>query len=336
MLGNTVKTNGAVITASSATTNLTGQLSASTVDGIAQFTTLNMSMPGRGNQVIQLSSSGIQGVTISVGITAGRPYKVTMSISSTTAICDSLIPVPPLNVRVFDSGNGELSTYTATQFFLQSTTTMTSNSVITTAAPFIFSSGVVVGSNGLASFTYSLESNRTIAGPSTTVYVIPGAPRSMSISNTVVSVDIAGPTIALPTINFNVRDFCGNVPNTTTSSTLTIRPLNSTISFLGGVTALTQDASGGSAVLNMQFTTPLPGTYFLNFEMAGVSPSAVLQVNVIAGNQFRLSAPITVSTGVYHAIPLRTIDQFAFRVLDVQGNPSPASKISITYSLATY
>lgn len=331
VLGNPIKDNNVAISASTPNATL-GQRTATTTNGIAQFNNLNMTQPRRGLHTIYLNTTDITtiGVTFNITITAGRPHTLEfVATPPNTTACDAQVPVPAFSVRVFDSGYGELNSFQTTLFNLASNSTTVSNTLIGTSAPFVFSTGIMQGYSGLSRFSFSVESNRTISpGPSATIQVTPGVPRNMTISPISVSVDIAGPNISLPNVTLNVRDFCGNIPNS--NPIVTIRPLTSALSLFNGASSITQEVRNGSAVLSLQFASPVPGTYTVSFEMAGVN-SVILSVVVIAGGQFRLSNPMFDSPSLappYPAIPLRTIFP-SIQVLDIQGNPTPSSKISI-------
>jgi hypothetical protein len=204
-------------------------------------------------------------------------------------VCDSTIAIPSFVIHVFDSGKGELLTSPPTVFYIAPTVALTllGNATSSSIFPITYTSGIVAGAPNLQWFAFTVESSRTTPpGVLVNVTVLAGVPRNIIISSASVSVDIAGPTITLPQIIATVKDFCGNVPNVA-SAILNVRSVNGSFSF-GNTTSpspniLTQDATSGTALVNMQFITPVPGTYLLSFEMTGVATPVVLTVNVNPG-----------------------------------------------------
>ena len=308
VLGNPIKTPPEKdITATWVSNFLQGITTVTSVGGNATFSTLNMPMPLRGSQTITFTAPGVVSSNVIYNVLAGKqpkkgvrrfdylfvytgkPHHLMYSNASAYAVCDATISIPTFQIRVFDSGNGELFSYASTVFYINPVTpiTLLGNATTSSTFPFAYNVGVVQGALNMFSFQFTIESSRTPPpGPNQVIAVNAGPPRNMTISPTSLSIDVQGPTINLPAISVIVKDFCGNVPNVP-SAMLTVRSLNSTLNFINGATLSTviQDVTLGSTSVVMQFSTPSPGTYQLSFEVSGVQP-VVLTVNVVPGSPY--------------------------------------------------
>ena len=328
--GNTVPTNGTVITAglASGPGSLGGILTASTTNGVATFGTLALTGT-TGSYTLNFSSGALTPVTSgTVTLSAGAPAALAFLVQPPSGTAGSAL-TPAVQVRVVDGAGNTVPT---------ATNAVTLAIVANPGGSTLGGGGPVAAVAGVATFGavtldrtgagYTLSASAAGLTPVTSgaFTINPGLPAALVLST---SPNTGQSGIALsPQPAVRVVDALGNT--VATSGTTITAALASGSGTLGGT--LTANTVSGTATFTNLALTGTVGNYTITFTAGGVSGVTSGPIALSAGAPAALAYAVQPSTVIAGAAISPAVQ---VRVMDGAGNTVTTATNTVALAIGT-
>ncbi len=329
--GNTVPTNGTLVTATlaSGTGTLSGA-TATTVNGVATFTGLAITGLA-GNYSLAFNAPAVTGATTGlIPITAGTPVALGFVVQPGNGAAGSALTTSP-QVQVQDGAGNRVTT---------ATTSITLALAANPGSGALSGVTTVAATAGLAAFP-GLSLNRPATGytlaatgggltpdTSTAFNVTPGAPASVAFV-TQPSLVTAGASIA-PAVQVEIRDGLGNRVTTSTASVSIAIGTNPGSGVLSG-TASTNAVAGLATFSNLSINRSGTG-YTLTAASGALTGATSSAFNVNPGTATAVAVTSMPPTGI-NGVALTPAA--VVRLIDGLGNTVPTTGTAVNALLAT-
>ena len=327
--GNTVGTNGTLVTATLATgTGTLAGATATTVAGVATFASLAVTGLA-GNYSLRFDAPSLTGVTgATFPIAAGTPVALAFLVPPVTTAAGASIPSPQVEVRD-GAGNRVTTATTAITVGIGSNpggSTLTGTATQSAVAGVATFPALSLNRTGTG-YTLTATGGALPTATSSAFNITPGAPASVAFAGQPSAVT-AGASIA-PAVTVEIRDGNGNVVTTSTASvTVAIGTNPSVTGVLSGTTTLNAVA-GVATFSNLSINLSGVG-YTLNANsgaLVGPASSAFTVTPGLVSGVSITSAPTAGTNGV--ALTPAAVA----RLVDVLGNTVPTTGTTVTAAL---